>query len=362
MLQYNPAGIQRPAAVFSAKNNATNPFRSMNERQIKDLDQECEGIELLDDASDSSLIAADPISSLGNAKSSYRLAWNGWFSSLLKSTARKAELAKLRLANLMSPYVRGVTIWPVLVVYTVVVAGLFILASMLPLDFSWLPWIIRIGLMGAGMLIPVILLLLSLVILRDARKEPGKLQAELESATLEYEQARKLHLTNCENLEKANANLRITSLQVKLLRRNQAESQRSTRATLSELSLFTTSLRWRYLTGETWEGYLEQIFLKHGYKVERTKVTGDQGVDLIVSHKRIRLAVQAKGYSGSVGNKAVQEVVAGRIYYQCTHSAVITNSSFTKSAHELAEKTNCILIDGSGIGRLHSHGLKHMVS
>jgi HJR/Mrr/RecB family endonuclease len=212
------------------------------------------------------------------------------------------------------------------------------------------------------MLIPVILLLLSLVILRDARKEPGKLQAELESATLEYEQARKLHLTNCENLEKANANLRITSLQVKLLRRNQAESQRSTRATLSELSLFTTSLRWRYLTGETWEGYLEQIFLKHGYKVERTKVTGDQGVDLIVSHKRIRLAVQAKGYSGSVGNKAVQEVVAGRIYYQCTHSAVITNSSFTKSAHELAEKTNCILIDGSGIGRLHSHGLKHMVS
>jgi hypothetical protein len=334
----------------------------MNERQIKDLDQECEGIELLDDDSDSSLIAADPMSSLEHAKSSYRLAWNGWFSSLLKSTARKAKLAKLRLANLISPYVRGVTIWPVLVVYIVVVAGLFILASMLPFDFSWLPWIIRIGLMGAGMLIPVILFLLSLVILRDARKEPGKLQAELETARLVFEQACRLHIANCENLDKANANLRIARLQVKLLRRNQSESQRSTRATLSELSLFTTSLRWRYLTGETWEGYLEQIFLKHGYKVERTKVTGDQGVDLIASHKRIRLAVQAKGYSGSVGNKAVQEVVAGRIYYNCTHSAVITNSNFTKSAKELAQKTDCILVDGSGIGRLHSHGLKHIVS
>jgi len=334
----------------------------MNERQIKDLDQECEGIELLDDAPDSSTIDADPISSLEHANFQHRQAVDRWFSTFLASTVRRAKIGRLRLARSLSPYVRGVTIWPVLVVYVVVVAGLFILASMLPFDFSWLPWIIRIGLMGAGMLIPVIPFALSLVILRDARKEPGELKAELEKTTLEYEEARKLHLTNCEDLEKANANLRIARLQVKLFRRNEAESQRSTRATLSELSQFTASLRWRHLTGETWEGYLEQIFLKHGCKVERTKVTGDQGVDLIVSQGRIRLAVQAKGYAGSVGNKAVQEVVAGRIYYQCTHSAVITNSSFTKSAQELAEKTNCILIDGSGIGRLHSHGLKHIVS
>jgi restriction endonuclease Mrr len=249
-----------------------------------------------------------------------------------------------------------------LVVYVVLVAGLFVLASTLPLEFSWLPWIIRIGLMGAGMLTPVILFVLALVIVRDARRDPEDLQTRIKKATIEYEQARKRRLKNCEDLEKANANLRIARLQVKLSRRNQAGSQQSTRATLSELSQFTASLRWRHLTGKTWEGYLEQIFLKHGYKVERTKVTGDQGVDLIVSHGRIRLAVQAKGYAGSVGNKAVQEAVAGRLYYQCTHSAVITNSSFTKSARDLAQKTDCILIDGSGIGRLHSHGLKHMVS
>jgi hypothetical protein len=334
----------------------------MNERPISDLDQECEGIELLDDDSDSSSIDADPTLALQHAKSSYRLAWNRWFSSYLETTARKAEFAKLRIANRLASYVRGVPVWPVLVVYVVLVAGLFVLASTLLGNFSWLPWIIRIGLMGAGMLTPVILFVLALVIVRDARRDPEDLQTRIKKATIEYEQARKRHLTTCEDLEKANANLRIARLQVKLFRRNQAGSQQSTRATLSELSQFTASLRWRHLTGETWEGYLEQIFLQHGCKVERTKVTGDQGVDLIVSHGRIRLAVQAKGYAGSVGNKAVQEVVAGRIYYQCTHSAVITNSSFTKSAQELAEKTNCILIDGSGIGRLHSHGLKHMDS
>ena len=336
--------------------------RSMNERQISELDKECDGIELLDDNAGSSRIDADPLSALQHAKSSYRHAWNRWFSSYFETTARKAEIRKLRLANRLASYVRGVPVWPVLVVYVVLVAGLFILASKLPVDFSWIHRIIRFGLMGVGMLTPVILFVLALVILRDARSDPEDLQTRIEKATLEYEQARKLHLTNCEDFEEANANLRIARLQVKLFRRNQAESQRSTRATLSELSQFTASLRWRHLTGETWEGYLEQIFLKHGYKVERTKVTGDQGVDLIVSHGRIRLAVQAKGYAGSVGNKAVQEVVAGRIYYQCTHSAVITNSSFTKSAQELAEKTDCILIDGSGVGRLHSHGLKHMVS
>jgi hypothetical protein len=334
----------------------------MNERQISDLDQECEGIELLDDDSGSSLIEFDPLSALQHAKSSYRKSWKRWFSSNLETTSRKAEFRKLWLANRLASYVRGVPVWPVSVVYVVLVAGSFVLASTLPVDFSWLPWIIRIGLMGAGMLPPVIFFVLAMVMLRDARRDPEDLQTRIEKATLEYEQARKLHLTNSEDLEKANANLRIARLQVKLFRRNQAESQRSTRATLSELSQFTASLRWRHLTGETWEGYLEQIFLKHGYKVERTKVTGDQGVDLIVSHGRIRLAVQAKGYAGSVGNKAVQEAVAGRLYYQCTHSAVITNSSFTKSARELAQKTDCILIDGSGIGRLHSHGLKHMVS
>jgi hypothetical protein len=154
----------------------------------------------------------------------------------------------------LASYVRGVPVWPVSVVYVVLVAGSFVLASTLPVDFSWLPWIIRIGLMGAGMLPPVIFFVLAMVMLRDARRDPEDLQTRIEKATLEYEQARKLHLTNSEDLEKANANLRIARLQVKLFRRNQAESQRSTRATLSELSQFTASLRWRHLTGETWEG------------------------------------------------------------------------------------------------------------
>lgn len=334
----------------------------MNQRQTSDLDQECEGIELLDDASDSSTAMTDPLPYLQHAKLAYRKAQSHWFSSHLETTARKANCERLRLANRLAPYVHGVSVWPVFVVYIVFVAGWLVLISALPFDLLWLPWIIRFGLLGALVLMPALLLLGALWVLRDARRDPLNLADRTADAMQGQQESAKRHQAVLLDLDQARANLRIAQLQAKLFRRNQAESQRSTQATLSELSLFTASLRWRYLTGETWEGYLEQIFLKNGYKVERTKVTGDQGVDLIVSFKRIRLAVQAKGYAGSVGNKAVQEVVAGRIYYQCTHSAVITNSSFTKSAQELATKTDCILIDRSGIERLHSSGLKHIVS
>ncbi len=42
--------------------------------------------------------------------------------------------------------------------------------------------------------------------------------------------------------------------------------------------------------------------------------------------------------------KALQEVIAGRIYYQGTHSVVVAKSGFTKKANELANTAKVILI------------------
>jgi HJR/Mrr/RecB family endonuclease len=115
---------------------------------------------------------------------------------------------------------------------------------------------------------------------------------------------------------------------------------------------------WKSMTGERWEQFLATHLRQHGYKVETTKTTGDQGVDLIVYFEDIRLAIQAKGYTGSVGNSAVQQAVAGKIFYNCSHCAVIINSRFTKSAKELAEKSDCILIDEDGVEHILRNGLK----
>jgi restriction system protein len=50
-----------------------------------------------------------------------------------------------------------------------------------------------------------------------------------------------------------------------------------------------------------------------------------------------------------VGNKAVQEAHAGKAFYGCDTSAVITNSRFSSGAVDLASKVNCHLIDAAGI-------------
>ncbi len=82
-----------------------------------------------------------------------------------------------------------------------------------------------------------------------------------------------------------------------------------------------------------------------GYKVEATKVTGDQGADLILSKADLRIAVQVKGYFSSVANSAVQEAFAGMAYYKCHFCAVVTNSRFTPAAKDVARNIGCALID-----------------
>ena len=94
------------------------------------------------------------------------------------------------------------------------------------------------------------------------------------------------------------------------------------------------------------EQFLASVFIEWGYQVETTKVTGDQGVDLIVSKNGSKVAVQAKGYPGStVGNSAVQEAHTGMKFYGCHRSVVITNSTFTSAARKLAQGVECALID-----------------
>ena len=82
-----------------------------------------------------------------------------------------------------------------------------------------------------------------------------------------------------------------------------------------------------------------------GYQVVRTNSSGDQGADLIINKNGKRIAVQAKRYKNKkVGNKAVQEVLSGKYYYNCDEAWVVTNSNFTDSAYNLSIKTNVELI------------------
>ncbi|MCL6633725.1 MAG: restriction endonuclease, partial [Alicyclobacillus herbarius] len=72
----------------------------------------------------------------------------------------------------------------------------------------------------------------------------------------------------------------------------------------------------------------------------------DQGVDLIIGKNNETYAVQIKRYTEPVNNSAVQEIASGRMFYNCNYAIVLTNSTFTTSAIELANKINVLLWDG----------------
>lgn len=90
------------------------------------------------------------------------------------------------------------------------------------------------------------------------------------------------------------------------------------------------------MSGLEFEKYLEIMFRRQGYDVERTRYVGDQGGDLVLSKNGERILVQAKRHSKAVGNKAVQEAAAARPHYNCHRAMVVSNQEFTQAARELA--------------------------
>ena len=99
------------------------------------------------------------------------------------------------------------------------------------------------------------------------------------------------------------------------------------------------------MTGIEFEEFVAKLFTKKGYTVSMTKHSGDQGIDVIVEKNNSKMGIQTKCYSNTVGNSAIQEVVAGKNYYKLDKAIVITNNFFTLSAIKLAEANEVILWD-----------------
>lgn len=104
--------------------------------------------------------------------------------------------------------------------------------------------------------------------------------------------------------------------------------------------------------GFEFEEYVGRLYKKLGYVVEHTKLSGDQGADLVVEKGGIKTVVQTKLYTKPVGNTAVQEVVASIRFYKANNGIVVTNNTFTPSAIELAKKNNIELVDGNALNKI----------
>ena len=102
-----------------------------------------------------------------------------------------------------------------------------------------------------------------------------------------------------------------------------------------------------YKKGIIFENHCMEILKQNGWKVKETPNTGDQGVDLIASIDNLRICIQCKNHKKVIGNKAVQEISAGKLYWKGTHAVLVSKSGFTKSAQKLARANKVKLISDS---------------
>lgn len=100
------------------------------------------------------------------------------------------------------------------------------------------------------------------------------------------------------------------------------------------------------------EKYCAEVLRRVGWIARVTKASGDQGVDVIASRNNVRVALQCKLYSHPVGNKAVQEIAAGRLHEGADFAVVVSNKSFTVAAQQLAKTMGVMLIHHSQLGEL----------
>jgi len=104
------------------------------------------------------------------------------------------------------------------------------------------------------------------------------------------------------------------------------------------------------MDGRTFEKFCANLLELIGFQnVKVTASSGNQGINILALRGGVKYAIQCKSYTSPLGNTAIQEVYAGKTFYDCHVGVVMTNSTFTAGAIELSKKTGVLLWDGKYI-------------
>ncbi|KJS23072.1 MAG: hypothetical protein VR72_02545 [Clostridiaceae bacterium BRH_c20a] len=116
-----------------------------------------------------------------------------------------------------------------------------------------------------------------------------------------------------------------------------------------------------FMSGQTFEIFVLELFKKLGYKGKLTPKTADYGADIILEIDGRKIAVQTKRWNDLVSITAVQEVLGSIKYYNLDKGMVVTNNYFTENAYELAKANGIELYDRNDlidlINKTHSQNL-----
>lgn len=107
------------------------------------------------------------------------------------------------------------------------------------------------------------------------------------------------------------------------------------------------------MDGAEYEMFCVERLERHGWTASRASYSADQGLDVTARKGDVTLAIQCKRYAHSVGNAAVQQIVAAKaLVGDDVEAAVISNARYTKAAIELAA--------ANGVYLLHHEQIPHL--
>jgi len=106
------------------------------------------------------------------------------------------------------------------------------------------------------------------------------------------------------------------------------------------------------MSPEDFERYCAAVLRERKWDARVTPPSGDQGVDIVADKRGLRIVVQCKKYSKPVGNRAVQEIVAGIAHQDAQRGVVVATSGYTSSAKRLAASNAVLLLHHSELCRI----------
>jgi restriction system protein len=103
----------------------------------------------------------------------------------------------------------------------------------------------------------------------------------------------------------------------------------------------------RTLNPLAFEQFVGSLFKKMGYIVETTKLSGDEGVDLILRKGAKLAVVQCKRYDGAVGQPIVRDLYGVMFHNRADEAYLITTGTITLPAQQWAKGKPIHLVDGN---------------
>lgn len=106
-------------------------------------------------------------------------------------------------------------------------------------------------------------------------------------------------------------------------------------------------LRFQGVDPAEFEDFIAFLFKQNGYDLVQTSYSADFGADIIVKKDHVKTAVQVKRYFElhKVGVSDINQVIGAQQYYQCDQAMMISTSSYTPAAKQLAVTAGVILWD-----------------